>query len=127
LDPLLFNVYVNDLPSILKGLAHTILYADDITSIVSLKDITILNHNSKWFQNNQLVLNLEKMHVIKFTTPKALDYQLHIEYNDQDLNIDENVKFLGTYLDCHLKCKQYSDNLIKKFTAIFMLRELQPI
>jgi hypothetical protein len=71
---------------------------------------------------------LEKLHVIKFTTPKALDYPLHIEYNDQDLNIYENVKFLGMYLDCHLKWKQHSDNLIKKLnTATFMLRKLQPI
>jgi hypothetical protein len=92
------------LPSILKGLAHIILYADDATFIVSSEDITTLNYKinlvmnsiSKWFQNNQLVLNLEKMHAIKFTTPKALDYPVHIEYNDQDLNIDENVKFLGT-------------------------------
>jgi hypothetical protein len=63
------------------------------------------------------------MHVITFTVPKALDYTLHVEYNDQDLNIDKNVKFLGMYLDCHLKWKQHSDNLIKKLsTAIFMLR-----
>jgi hypothetical protein len=101
LGQLLFNVYVNDLPSILKGLVHTILYADDTTVIVSSKDITTFNYKinlimnciSKWFQNNQLVLNLEKMHVIKFTIPKALDYPLHIEYNDQDLTTDENVKF----------------------------------
>jgi hypothetical protein len=62
LGPLLFNVYINDLLSILKDLAHTILNADDTTIIVSSKDITtlnykinlIINHISKWFQNNQL-------------------------------------------------------------------------
>ncbi|PNF35250.1 hypothetical protein B7P43_G06859, partial [Cryptotermes secundus] len=85
LGPLLFNVYINDFPSILKGLAHIILYADDTTIIVSSKDITTLNQKinlimnriHKWFQNNQLVLNLDKTHVIKFATPKALDYPLH--------------------------------------------------
>jgi hypothetical protein len=51
--------------------------------------------------------------VIKFTTPKTLKYPLHIVYNDQDLHIDENVKFLGMYLDGHLKWKQHSDNIIK--------------
>jgi hypothetical protein len=54
------------------------------------------------------------MHMIKFTTPKALEYPLHIVYNNQDLNIDENVKFLGMHLDCHLNWKQHSDNLVKK-------------
>jgi hypothetical protein len=43
------------------------------------------------------------------------------------MDIDDNVKFLGMYFDCHLKWKQHSDNLIKKLnTAIFMLRKLQP-
>jgi retron-type reverse transcriptase len=35
LGPLLFNVYINDLSRILNGLAHTALYADDTTIIVS--------------------------------------------------------------------------------------------
>jgi hypothetical protein len=131
LGPLLYNVYVIDLPSILKGLAHTILYADDTTFIVSSKDITTLNYKinlimiriSKWLQNNQLVLDLEKTHVIKYTTPKALDYPLHIECNDQDLNIDDNVTFLGMYLDCHLKWKQHSDNPMKKLNTAFSCLE----
>jgi hypothetical protein len=107
LDPLLFNVYINDLPSILTSLAHIVLYADDTTIIVSSKDVDTLNHKINvimgriymWCRNNQLILNLEKMHEIKFITPKALDYSLHIVCNDQDLNFDENVKFLGVCLD----------------------------
>jgi hypothetical protein len=107
LGPLLFNIYINDLPSILKGLAHTILYVDDTIIIVASKDITILNYKINFIMNR----------IFKFTISKALDYPLHIEYNDQDLNIDENEKFLGMYLDCHLKWKQYSDNLIKKLST----------
>jgi hypothetical protein len=134
LGPLLFNVYINDFPSILNNAAHTILYADDTTIIVSSNDPNPLNYKlnvvmnriSKWFQNNHLVLNLKKMHVIKFTTAKALEYPLHTVYNNQDLNIDENVKFLGMHLDCHLNWKQHSDNSVKKLsTACFMLRKLQ--
>jgi hypothetical protein len=36
-------------------------------------------------ENNQLILNLEKTHVIKFIIPKALDYSLHILHNDEIL------------------------------------------
>lgn len=136
LGPLLFNVYINDLPGTLTGLAHIILYADDTTIIVSTKDEEtlnykinlIMNHIYMWFQNNQLILNLEKTHVIKFTTPNALDYSLHLAYNGQDLNFDDDVKFLGVCLDGHLTWKQYSDNLINKLSTVTsMLRKLQPI
>ena len=68
------------------------------------------------------------MHIIKFTTPVTMEYPLHMKYNDQVLNIDESVNFLGVCLDSHLKWNQYSENLIKKLsTAIFMLRKLQPM
>ena len=58
LGPLLFNVYINDFPSILNNVAHTILYADDTTIIVSSNDPNTLNYKlnlvmnriSKWFQ-----------------------------------------------------------------------------
>jgi retron-type reverse transcriptase len=43
LGPLLFNVYINDFPGILKNIAHTILYADNTTIIVSSNDLNILN------------------------------------------------------------------------------------
>jgi hypothetical protein len=72
---------------------------DDTTIIVSSKDADTLNHKINlimsrihlWFRNNQLILNLEKTRVIKFMTPKALDYSLLIVYIDRDLNFDENV------------------------------------
>jgi hypothetical protein len=57
-----------------------------------------------------------------------MDYSLHIVYNDRDFNFDENVKFLGVYLDGHLVWKQYSNNVINKFSIVtFMFRKLQPI
>jgi hypothetical protein len=81
---------------------------------------------SSWFHNNHLVLNLGKTHLIKFTTPKALEYTLSVTYNNLSLRADDNVKFLGMYLDCHLNWKQHSENLVKKLnTACFMLRKLQ--
>jgi hypothetical protein len=80
LGPLLFNVYINDFRSILKDIAHALLYAGDTTVIVTSNDLNTLNdklnivmkHISSWFHNNHLVLNLCKMHLVKFSTPKAL-------------------------------------------------------
>ena len=82
---------------------------------------------SIWFQNNQSVLNLNKMHIVKFTSSKLLTYPLHIAYNNQVLNITEYVKFLGMHLYCNLNCKSHIDNLVQKLSSIcFMLRILLP-
>jgi hypothetical protein len=110
LGPLLFNVYINDFPSILKSIAHTILYVDDTTIIVTSNDLNTLNDKmnivmrrfSSLFRNNNLVLNLGKTHLTKFTTPKALEYTLSVTYNNLGLKVDDNVNFLGMYVDRHL-------------------------
>jgi hypothetical protein len=126
----------NDFPCIINKVAHTILFADDTNILVSLnaqnglnsKLNLVMNCISKWFQNNQLVLNLNKTHMVKFTSPKTLVYPLHTAHNNEAHNVGENVKFLGTHLDCHLTWKQHSDNLVNKLNTIcFMLRKLLPV
>ena len=85
LGPLLFNVYINDFPCTINQVADTILYADDTNILVSANDQNELNSKlnlimnciSKWFQNNRLVLNLSKTHMVKFTSPKTLECPLH--------------------------------------------------
>lgn len=65
---------------------------------------------------------------MKFMTPKATDYPLHIIYNDQTLKFSVNVKFLGVCPDNHLGWEKYSDDVINKLSvATFVLRKLQPI
>jgi hypothetical protein len=43
LGPMLFNVYINDFPSILKNIARTVLYVDDTTILVTSNDLFTLN------------------------------------------------------------------------------------
>ena len=133
LGPLLFNVYINDFPCIINKVSHSILYADDTNILVSSSDHNELNSKlnsvlhciSIWFQNNQVVLNLNKMHIVKFASSKLLTYPLNIAHNNQALTVSENIKFLGMHLDCNLTWKSYTDNLIKKIIWICcMLRKL---
>jgi hypothetical protein len=79
LGPLLFNVYITNLPCIKNKVFHTILFPDDTNNIlVSSIDHNELNSKlnsvlcciTKRFQNSQLVLNLNKMHVVKFASSK---------------------------------------------------------
>jgi len=87
-------------------------FADDTNILVSSSDLNELNSKlnsvlhciSKWFQNNQLVLNLNRMAIIKFASSKLLTYPLNT-------------------------WKSHVDNLIKKklSSISFMLRILLPI
>jgi hypothetical protein len=87
--PILVNLYIN-FPSILKeDIAHAILYADYTTVIVTSNDLntlndklnTVMKHKSSWFHNNHLVLNLGKMHLVKFSTPKLHSENLVKKFN----------------------------------------------
>jgi hypothetical protein len=40
---LLFNLYLNDFPSIVNGSFNTILFADDTSILVSSSDYNVLN------------------------------------------------------------------------------------
>jgi len=136
LGPLLFNVYTNDFPCTINKVSHTILFADDTNILVSSINLnklnsklnSVLHYISKWFQSNQLALNLNKMHIVKFTSSKLLTYPLNIVYNNQALTVSEYIKFLGMHLDCNLTWKSHTDNLIKQLILICcMLRKLLSI
>jgi len=91
-----------------KKIPHTILFADDTNILASSSELNELNSKlnsvlcciSKWFQTNQLVLNLNKTHIVKFASSKLLTYPLNTVYNNRALTVTENIKFLGTHLDC---------------------------
>jgi hypothetical protein len=44
LGPMLFNVYINDFPGTHKDIVHTVLYIDDTTILVRLKDLSSLSN-----------------------------------------------------------------------------------
>ena len=72
LDPLLFLIFINDLPNATKF--FTLLFADDTTfqlcsdNIQSLFTLanTELNKAASWFQSNKLTLNVSKTKFILF-------------------------------------------------------------
>jgi hypothetical protein len=75
LDPLLFNIYINDFPLEINKILEVIMYADDTTILCTSKDYhklkpkldAILSHRVDWFQKNQSVLHFDKTKIIKFT------------------------------------------------------------
>jgi len=115
LGPLMFNMYINDFPCITNKVSYTIPFTDVTNILVSSNDLNELNSKlhsalrciSKWFQNKQLVLNLNKVRILKLASSKLLTYPLNTVYNNKVLTVTENIKFLGMHLDCNVTCKTH--------------------
>jgi hypothetical protein len=102
---------------------HMILYAADTTIAVTSDNINtlneklsiVINYIPNWFQNNCLVFNLKKKNnLINFITLKASEYTLSVTYNNLGIKVDNNVTFLGMYVDPHLNWNLHTAKLKKK-------------
>jgi hypothetical protein len=76
IGPLLFLLYMNDLPKCINDICIPILFADD-TSILfthfNIAEFHVNNHAvldivNTWFKENFLSINFEKTHYIRFRT-----------------------------------------------------------
>ncbi|MEZ4720250.1 MAG: reverse transcriptase family protein [Flavobacteriales bacterium] len=109
LSPLLFNIYVRDLPKDTTG--DPFQYADDCTLSASgdstEKVIDILtedyNRTSNFCEEKELILNESKTQFIIFKQPtKKLDTDTIIQLGTAALQPLNEVKLLGFMLDRHL-------------------------
>jgi hypothetical protein len=108
LGPLLFLLYIDDLPKIVNDNAEVVLYAYNNTSIIitSLNptDFTnsankILQDINKWFMTNLLSLNAYKTQYTQFVTKTISLIDLHIKYTNKEIANTCNTKFLGLTMD----------------------------
>jgi hypothetical protein len=80
LGPMLFSVYINDLPRATADTAISILFADDTSFIVVDKNPGILETKlnsslltvDKWFKSNLLSINLLKTFTMQFKTKNSV-------------------------------------------------------
>jgi len=114
LGPLLFIIYTNDLPDVLKT-AKTIMFADDTTIYQSSKNIkelhATLNNElynlTDWFRANKLSLNVSKTNCMLFTNSTTNYNNMDIKVTDQVIAKTSCVKFLGVYIDNQLKWNEH--------------------
>jgi len=132
LGPLLFLMYINDLPNFLKPI-KTILYADDTTLLIThnkpqqlntLTDFYTCKLND-WFSSNDLLLNLSKTHNVNLYSRPLPPPNATLNSHDDDT---VNVKFLGLVIDNGLSWKGHVQYLVPKLSsACYALKQLSPI
>ena len=120
LGPLLFLIYINDLPSV-SPLFNMVMYADDTTLYCNLSNNTNendlnseLHKISEWLASNKLSLNAQKTKFMVFHS-----MQRKVKYPVLTINntIIERVKqfnFLGIILHYTLKWQKHIDYISKK-------------
>jgi hypothetical protein len=123
LGPLLFLIYINDLPNV-SPILHFVLFADDSNIFLSHKSyeelFRILNEElvlvSDWFKASKLSLNLTKTNFILFCSHRKATPQLKGKVHIDNIDIPqvESVKFLGVYVDQHLTWSVHIEHIALK-------------
>lgn len=132
LGPLLFSVYINDLPAICPEV-HTQMYADDAVIYVhaksSQKAATLLQEAmekiSDWMVQSCLTLNLNKTVSMFFSIRDNCQPSPEIVVKGEKLLEVESVTYLGVVLDRTLSFKKHISKLIK--TVKFSLSQFRYI
>jgi hypothetical protein len=110
LGPLLFIIYINDLPLCINKLANVFLFVDDTSILVTGKNHCALKHKvtgtlsliADWVTANKFVLNINKTNIIN-VAPK----QLAVSFGNLVINEVPEIQFLGIQINNKMNWKSH--------------------
>ena len=133
LGPLLFLIFINDLPHASR-LFQCTLFADDSTLTAAFPKNTLdistrlnteLELINSWLTANKIVINADKTKYISFSYSKAINLNL-IKIGRAKIKEIDSIKFLGIYLDKSLNFKSHINYISKKLSkSIGILNKLK--
>uniref|UniRef100_A0A1B6LYM7 Reverse transcriptase domain-containing protein n=1 Tax=Graphocephala atropunctata TaxID=36148 RepID=A0A1B6LYM7_9HEMI len=133
LGPILFLLFINDLPSCVQN-ESICLYADDTSISISTRDRPELEVRAyeqtsalvQWFNENELILNSAKTQILDFNirNPSNNDIPMFL-VEDQEISPCSVTKFLGVNIDRNLKFDQQVDSVCRRLSSgVFVLKRL---
>ena len=122
LGPLLFLIYINDLPQS-STFFKFLIFADDSTLSCSIpkNELNSTNHKindelekvSEWLYSNKIGINIEKTKYILFSC-LHVPYNLNICISSEPIERTKSTKFLGIYLDETLNFSDQTNHIASK-------------
>ena len=111
LGPLMFSLYMNDLPSVVK-FSSVESYVDDTKVYLRLI--------ASWCCRNKLLINPDKTKLILFGTKQLLSkvLDIRVSFLGQQLISVSSVKDLGIILDLNLTFNEHVDTLTSSLISI---------
>ena len=137
LDPLLFLLYVNDIPFGNSSIS-THLYVDDTTLHYSSPSVTELNINlqrgtnalSFWATSNKMVTHPQKSKIMILGSQRKLEgteEYLNVKISGKTVEQSHCEKVLGMYLGSSLTWSYHVFKCIKKFNSkLELIRRAKP-
>jgi hypothetical protein len=126
LSPLLFSLFINDIPdNTKKNQSYSLLFADDLIYFeIHYKD-SILNKNindqliriQEWLDKWRLRMAVHKCNYIIFHNSNQAPNDLKLTMNNQSIKRVAEATFLGITLDEKLKFRSHIDQIKKKSTS----------
>lgn len=134
LGPLLFLLFINDLPDYILQPGGLFMYADDTTMVIS--DVNFLNAVNKvnnilevfkvWCDRNKLIINLNKTECIKFSYGNRAVPDINFSLDNTQIKITNKTKFLGVQVDENLKFSDQVSQVCSKLNkSLFALSSLK--
>ena len=120
LGPLLFLIYVNDLPSATNF--YIKLFADDTFLCAQNKSMKVLENEVNlelgkvydWLKANKLTLNISKSKFMVFTNIRKDFHEISVKINKTPLEKCAKYKYLGIVIDEKLNWKDHIEYICKK-------------
>ena len=142
LGPMLFNLFVNDMPSVVSGLCSIAQYADDTQVLVSgsPQNVSVITSRlqealcrlAEWFSRNRLALNVSKSQVIAFGSKvvlRRIDLK-SIDICGATIPLKSSILSLGVTIDRCLTWNEHIGIVISKCMGMLirlsLLRQMMP-
>ena len=135
LGPLLFLIYINDIPNS-SNILNFLMYADDTTLHCCLEDIEDdnkefrinqeLQHVQDWLKVNRLALNVKKTKYMMFHKHNKIVEHLDLHVNNNAIEKVDNFNFLGLHLNTRLTWHTHVSEISKKISrAVGIIKKMQ--